>query len=195
MAAAGTERYGTASAEDRARPAWNSCAAWSTAPAPQHHGADPALRRRGGVGRRVVVTALPTAEQLNPEGTVHGGLAATLLDSCMGLAVRTLTGAGPARRRWSSRSPSSGRPPRPAWWWRRRGAQHGPPRRLGRGPADRPRWQVAGARHDDLPGFEVSDADGDPSRDADVTTGRHDQRDLGLVDAVCFLALGDVFAR
>jgi uncharacterized protein (TIGR00369 family) len=25
---------------------------------------------------------------------VHGGLAATLLDSCMGLAVRTLTGAG-----------------------------------------------------------------------------------------------------
>ncbi len=38
---------------------------------------------------KVVVTALPTADHFNPEGTVHGGLAATLLDSCMGLAVRT----------------------------------------------------------------------------------------------------------
>ena len=36
---------------------------------------------------RVVVSALPTPDQLNPAGTVHGGLAATLLDSCMGLAV------------------------------------------------------------------------------------------------------------
>jgi acyl-coenzyme A thioesterase PaaI-like protein len=38
---------------------------------------------------RVVVTALPTERHLNPAGTVHGGLAATLLDSCMGLAVHT----------------------------------------------------------------------------------------------------------
>jgi uncharacterized protein (TIGR00369 family) len=38
---------------------------------------------------RAVVTATPNAEQLNPEGTVHGGLAATLLDTCMGLAVRS----------------------------------------------------------------------------------------------------------
>jgi uncharacterized protein (TIGR00369 family) len=36
---------------------------------------------------RVVVTASPHGELLNPAGTVHGGLAATLLDSCMGLAV------------------------------------------------------------------------------------------------------------
>jgi uncharacterized protein (TIGR00369 family) len=43
---------------------------------------------------RVAVTAVPTAELLNPEGTVHGGFAATLLDSCMGLAVRTMTGKG-----------------------------------------------------------------------------------------------------
>ncbi len=35
---------------------------------------------------RVVVTASPHGEHLNPAGTVHGGLAATLLDSCMGLA-------------------------------------------------------------------------------------------------------------
>ena len=38
---------------------------------------------------RVVVTILPTAQHLNPAGTVHGGLTATLLDSCMGLAVQT----------------------------------------------------------------------------------------------------------
>jgi uncharacterized protein (TIGR00369 family) len=43
---------------------------------------------------RVVVTATPTADQLNPQGTVHGGLAATMLDSCMGLAVQTSLAKG-----------------------------------------------------------------------------------------------------
>ena len=43
---------------------------------------------------RVVVTALPNADQLNPAGTVHGGLAATLLDSCMGLAIWSATDKG-----------------------------------------------------------------------------------------------------
>ena len=38
---------------------------------------------------RVVVTAKPSGDHLNPAGTVHGGLAATLLDTCMGLAVHT----------------------------------------------------------------------------------------------------------
>ena len=38
---------------------------------------------------RVVVTAEPNSTHLNPAGTVHGGLAATLLDSCMGLAVQS----------------------------------------------------------------------------------------------------------
>jgi uncharacterized protein (TIGR00369 family) len=38
---------------------------------------------------RVAITAMPSADHLNPAGTVHGGVAATLLDSCMGLAVRT----------------------------------------------------------------------------------------------------------
>ena len=38
---------------------------------------------------RVVVTAMPNGRYLNPSGTVHGGLAATLLDSCMGLAIRS----------------------------------------------------------------------------------------------------------
>jgi uncharacterized protein (TIGR00369 family) len=43
---------------------------------------------------RVVVTAVPNGNQLNPAGTIHGGLAATLLDSCMGLAVHTTLDKG-----------------------------------------------------------------------------------------------------
>src|SRR5215468_8012647 len=38
---------------------------------------------------RVVVTATPNGGHLNPAGTVHGGLAATLLDTCMGLAIHS----------------------------------------------------------------------------------------------------------
>jgi uncharacterized protein (TIGR00369 family) len=37
----------------------------------------------------VAIAAEPTAAHLNPAGTVHGGLAATLLDSSMGLAVHS----------------------------------------------------------------------------------------------------------
>jgi uncharacterized protein (TIGR00369 family) len=43
---------------------------------------------------RVVITAQPNDGHLNPSGTVHGGLAATLLDSCMGLAVQSTLGKG-----------------------------------------------------------------------------------------------------
>ena len=42
---------------------------------------------------RVVAAAGPHAGHCNPAGTVHGGLAATLLDTCMGIAVQS---AGPA---------------------------------------------------------------------------------------------------
>jgi uncharacterized protein (TIGR00369 family) len=43
---------------------------------------------------RVVVTAVPSEIHLNPAGTVHGGLAATMLDSCMGLAVQSTLDKG-----------------------------------------------------------------------------------------------------
>lgn len=46
---------------------------------------------------RVVVTAVPTDAHLNPAGTVHGGLTATLLDSCMGLAIQSTLGKGTAQ--------------------------------------------------------------------------------------------------
>ncbi|HVZ10785.1 PaaI family thioesterase [Rhodopila sp.] len=37
----------------------------------------------------IVVVAHPTGEHLNPEGTVHGAFATALLDTCMGLAIRS----------------------------------------------------------------------------------------------------------
>jgi uncharacterized protein (TIGR00369 family) len=43
---------------------------------------------------RVVITAKPGDAHLNPAGTVHGGLSATLLDSCMGLAVQSTLDKG-----------------------------------------------------------------------------------------------------
>ena len=46
---------------------------------------------------RVVVTIEPTDRHLNPAGTVHGGLAATLLDSCMGLAIQSTLAKGVAQ--------------------------------------------------------------------------------------------------
>ena len=45
---------------------------------------------------RVVVTMTPNAGHLNPSGTVHGGIAATLLDTCMGLAIRSTLDKGTA---------------------------------------------------------------------------------------------------
>jgi uncharacterized protein (TIGR00369 family) len=38
---------------------------------------------------RVVIACEPNGTHLNPAGTVHGGLAATLLDSAMGLAIQS----------------------------------------------------------------------------------------------------------
>jgi uncharacterized protein (TIGR00369 family) len=46
---------------------------------------------------RVVITLIPTEAHINPAGTVHGGLTATLLDSCMGLAVQSTLDTGVAQ--------------------------------------------------------------------------------------------------
>lgn len=45
---------------------------------------------------RAVFRGLPGAAHLNPLGTVHGGWAATLLDSALGCAVHTLLAKGEA---------------------------------------------------------------------------------------------------
>ena len=46
---------------------------------------------------RVVAAVEPHAGHLNPSGTVHGGLSATLLDTAMGLAIRTMLEKGVAQ--------------------------------------------------------------------------------------------------
>jgi uncharacterized protein (TIGR00369 family) len=46
---------------------------------------------------RVIITAKPTDDHLNPAGTVHGGFSATLLDSCMGLALQSTLERGLAQ--------------------------------------------------------------------------------------------------
>ncbi|WP_275790009.1 PaaI family thioesterase [Pararhizobium gei] len=45
---------------------------------------------------RVLFTGLPSAEHLNPLGTVHGGWAATIMDSALGCAVMTTLKPGEA---------------------------------------------------------------------------------------------------
>jgi uncharacterized protein (TIGR00369 family) len=42
----------------------------------------------------VAITLDPTGAHLNPWGTVHGGVTATLLDSCMGLAIKSMLEKG-----------------------------------------------------------------------------------------------------
>ena len=46
---------------------------------------------------RVIITADPDDTVLNPAGTVHGGFSATLLDSCMGLAIQSTLEKGTAQ--------------------------------------------------------------------------------------------------
>jgi uncharacterized protein (TIGR00369 family) len=43
---------------------------------------------------RVAIMLDPSGAHLNPWGTVHGGLTATLLDSCMGLAIQSVLEKG-----------------------------------------------------------------------------------------------------
>jgi uncharacterized protein (TIGR00369 family) len=43
---------------------------------------------------RVLVAVEPTEDHLNPAGTVHGGVAATVLDTCMGLAIQSTLDKG-----------------------------------------------------------------------------------------------------
>lgn len=42
----------------------------------------------------VLVAVEPSEDHLNPAGTVHGGVAATVLDTCMGLAIQSTLDKG-----------------------------------------------------------------------------------------------------
>jgi acyl-coenzyme A thioesterase PaaI-like protein len=50
----------------------------------------------------IVIHSVPGMRHYNPIGSVHGGYAATLLDSAMGLAVHSMLPVGIPR--WNSRS-------------------------------------------------------------------------------------------
>jgi acyl-coenzyme A thioesterase PaaI-like protein len=56
---------------------------------------------------QVVIHSVPGIRHYNPIGSVHGGYAAILLDSAMGLVVQTTCPPAPATPRSNSRSPSS----------------------------------------------------------------------------------------
>ena len=52
---------------------------------------------------RAVFRGLPGERHLNPLGSVHGGWAATIMDSALGCAVHTTLAPGGASRRSNSR--------------------------------------------------------------------------------------------
>jgi len=100
---------------------------------------------------RVVVTAEPNETHLNPAGTVHGGLAATLLDSCMGLAIWSTLEKGLGQTTLEFKI-SLVRPITPPEHQRRgHRAQPRPPRRHRRRPHHRLKRPAARSRHDYLP--------------------------------------------
>ena len=90
-----TKAYGTVSAEQQksmsglefVRPCQRSVAS-------QHLRKDLGYDVADAESGRVAITLDPTGAHLNPWGTVHGGLTATLLDSCMGLAIQSMLEKG-----------------------------------------------------------------------------------------------------
>jgi uncharacterized protein (TIGR00369 family) len=94
--APGAWKYGTAPREElESRTGLDFVAAMSSGelPAPtiaERLAFEPREMERG----RAVFAGWPSELHMNPLGTVHGGYAATLLDSCMGCAVQTLLDAG-----------------------------------------------------------------------------------------------------
>jgi uncharacterized protein (TIGR00369 family) len=109
---------------------------------------------------RVVAAAEPHAGHRNPAGTVHGGLAATLLDTCMGLAVLSMLDQGFAQTTLEFKI-SFVRPITPQTGLvkaegkiiacGRRGRHRGR-------KADGQRWPLARSRHDDVPDLRALNA-------------------------------------
>ena len=102
---------------------------------------------------RVVVTAVPSGSHLNPARMVHGGVAATLLDTCMGLAVHSTLEKGVQSDH--ARVQDFAGAPHYAGHRADQGGRHrddtGPPGRHRRGAADRRYGTLARAWHDDVP--------------------------------------------
>ena len=114
---------------------------------------------------RVVFTYTPVSDHYNPLGSVHGGVAATLLDSVMGCAVHTTLRAGTAFTTLEIK----------VNYVRAMTDKTGPVRVEGkvinvgsrvataRGPVARQGRPVDGARHHDVPAFsDLEPASSDP---------------------------------
>ena len=106
----------------------------------------------------VVMHSIPGFRHYNPIGSVHGGYAATLLDSAMGLAVHTMLPAGTGYTTLEFKisfikgmTKDTGHRPQ-----RRPHAECRPPRRDRRGAHHRRQGPPAGACHHDLPGVRDS---------------------------------------
>ena len=102
----------------------------------------------------VAFQSIPGFRHYNPIGSVHGGYAATLLDSAMGLAVHTMLPPGSGyttlefkisfiKGMTKDSRPGSQRRPHP---------ECRPPRRDRRGAHHRQQRPAVGARHHHLPG-------------------------------------------
>ena len=102
---------------------------------------------------RVVATAIPHEGHRNPAGGVHGGLAATLLDSCMGLAIQSTLERGVGQTTVEFKI-TLVRPITPATGLikaRGRRPELRPPDRDRRGPDHRLDRAASGPWHDDMP--------------------------------------------
>ena len=122
-------------------------------PGAADHAAD-RLRSHRGRERRAVFEGTPAFKHYNPIGTVHGGYAATLLDSCMGCAVHTTLPKGVGYTTLEFKvshirpiTADTGRGAR-----RRQGHQQRPAGRHRRRPAHRRGRPAARARHHHVPG-------------------------------------------
>jgi uncharacterized protein (TIGR00369 family) len=107
---------------------------------------------------RVLVSANPSADHLNPAGTVHGGFAATLLDTCMGLAVYSTLEKGVGQTTLELKI-SLLRPITPETGLvRAEGKVVSRGRRVGtaEGRLNQRCWARSRARNDDLPDLSVS---------------------------------------
>jgi Domain of unknown function (DUF4442) len=105
------------------------------------------------VSGRVVVTVKPNGTHLNPAGTVHGGLAATLLDSCMGLAIQSTLekGVGQTTPRVQDFTHAADHAGNRSDQGRGRRLEPRPPCRDCRRTDHRSPGAVARPRHDDVP--------------------------------------------
>src|SRR5712691_6030774 len=105
----------------------------------------------------VVMHSVPGFRHYNPIGSVHGGYAATLLDSAMGLAVHSMLPVGTGYTTLEFKVSFMKGMTKDSGPHRRPHAECRPPRRHRRGAHHRFQGPPARPRHHDLSGFRDSE--------------------------------------